>query len=143
MLALSSCNFEICIFRTLSYTVLTRRFGGDYLAEGSANCAAINLIFNYFRQHVISGSTASESDSDLSDAEVDDELHSNGMLQKMRRRMQPWLPLLRRQQVLFGLFSLNRSMINSYANITSFPPIINRHKFYDSETSANYKSPVS
>ena len=59
-------------------TVLTRRFGGDYLAEGSANCAAINLIFNYFRQHVISGSTASESDSDLSDAEVDDELHSNG-----------------------------------------------------------------
>ena len=48
------------------------------MAEGSANCAAINLIFNYFRQHVISGSTASESDSDLSDAEVDDELHSNG-----------------------------------------------------------------
>ena len=43
----------------LLYTVLTRRFGGDYLAEGSANCAAINLILNFFRQHVISGSTAS------------------------------------------------------------------------------------
>ena len=40
-------------------TVLTRRFGGDYLAEGSANCAAMNLILNFFRQHVISGSTAS------------------------------------------------------------------------------------
>ena len=40
-------------------TVLTRRFGGDYLAEGSANCAAMNLLLNFFRQHVISGSTAS------------------------------------------------------------------------------------
>ena len=29
------------------------------MAEGSANCAAINLIFYFFRQHVISGSTAS------------------------------------------------------------------------------------
>ena len=45
--------------RARSSTVLTRCFGGDYLAEGSANCAAINLIFNFFRQHVISGSTAS------------------------------------------------------------------------------------
>ena len=27
--------------------------------------------------------------------------------------------------------------------IISFPPIINRHKFKDSETSANYKSPIS
>ena len=56
------------------------------------------------------GASESESDSDLSDAEVDDdELHSNG------DASEPWLPLLRRQQVLFGLFSLNRSMINSQA----------------------------
>ena len=47
--------------RTYMYidTVLTRRFGGDYLAEGSANCAAMNIILNFFRQHVISGSKAS------------------------------------------------------------------------------------
>ena len=76
------------------------------------------------------GASESESDSDLSDAVVDDELHSNGDASEDEEEagMQPWLPLLRRQQVLFGLFSLNRSMINSYANIHHF-------------ISANYKSP--
>ena len=74
------------------------------------------------------GASESESDSDLSDAEVDDKLHSNGDASEDEEEDAAWLPLLRRQQVLFGLFSLNRSMINSYANIHHF-------------ISANYKSP--
>ena len=60
---MSAVTYAQCMIRPeiiyILSTVLTRRFGGDYLAEGSANCAAINLIFNFFRQHVISGSTAS------------------------------------------------------------------------------------
>ena len=81
------------------------------MAEGSANCAAINLIFSAMLsadprrrgrgrgRDIIDeagpstdtgtrprrltrapndGASESESDSDLSDAEVDDELHSNG-----------------------------------------------------------------
>ena len=44
----------------------------------------------------------SDTDSNLSDAEVDYELNANGDGSEERRMMQPWLPTLQRPQPLFG-----------------------------------------
>ena len=83
------------------------------------------------------GASESESDSDLSDAEVDDELHSNGDASEDEEE----------DAALAAAFAeaagALRPIQSTLTFIISFPPIINRHKFKGSETSANYKSPVS